>query len=261
MFDHDQRAVSDVIAFVLVFSIIITSVGFVYAVGFGALNDLQEGEQEANAERSMSALAVAMEDILRERSGDRAADISLGGETMAVEEEYQLEVTAEESSGSTTSETVDGALVYGVGSDTQIVYMAGAVIRVDPDGAVVTRGPSFTCRNDGGRSRALVTAPSIVDADNEGGLSSDGSIRVEAEISNRLSSTLAYTSAGEDDVEEIRVDVTDAPSSDLETRIADAWDRWFDQQEGWDNSGTCEFGSNDGTVFVRNAEIDISYIV
>lgn len=260
MVDRDERAVSDVIAFVLVFSIIITSVGFVYAVGFGALTDLQEGEQQANAERSMSALAVAMDDILRERSGDRAADINLAGETMTVDDDYQLEVEINETAGNET-ETIDGALVYGVGSDTQIIYMGGAVIRVDPNGAFVTRGPRFACRNDGGRSRSVVTAPTITDDDNEGGLSSDGSVRVEAEISNRLASTLTYTSAGNDDVEYLQVTVTDAPTADLQTRIEAAWEQWFDRQDGWESDGTCEFSNDDGTVFVRNAAIDISYII
>lgn len=258
----DTRAVSDVIAFVLVFSIIITSVGALYAVGFGSLNDLQEGEQNANAERSMTALAVAMDDVLKERAGDRAADIDLAGRTMGVDDGYELDIEVD--NGSTTSVGADEALVYGIGADTKIVYHAGAVIRVDPDGAIVTRGPRMNCRAN--RDHATVTVPTLDDANDEGGISSDGSVRVDIAVDNRLDSTLVFPDIpeGNGDVNEVRISVGTAPS-DVQPQYEDAWQQWFERDDnGWEwdsasNEGVCDL-SGEGTVFVRNPEIDITYI-
>lgn len=254
MSQSTNRGVSDVIAFILVFSIIITSVGFVYTVGFGSLIELQQGEQDANAERSMSAFAVGMDDILKERASDRAADIDLAGETIVVqdEDEYQLNVTVDD--GSDTEVMINGSLVYGFGSDTQVIYMGGAVIRNDPSGAVVTRGPRFTCRDD---DRASITAPSISD-DGQGGISADGSVRVEAGLdADRRESTLSYPETPTDngEVEQINVTVEAAPDD-----VERAWEQWFERQDEWDDDGTCDL-NGDGTVFVRNPELEISYIL
>jgi FlaG/FlaF family flagellin (archaellin) len=53
----DERGVSELIGYVLAFSIVVASVGAVYAGGLGAAMEFQQDERETNAERAFVALA------------------------------------------------------------------------------------------------------------------------------------------------------------------------------------------------------------
>ena len=75
----DERAVSDVLAFIIVFSIIITSVALVYGTGFSSLDQVREGEQKANAERAFEAIAYSMDDIETGAATRRGGSLELGG--------------------------------------------------------------------------------------------------------------------------------------------------------------------------------------
>jgi hypothetical protein len=62
---RDDRAVSEVLSFVLVFGIILASVAVLSMTGFQAMQDSQRGEQLRNGERAMEALADNVNDVLR----------------------------------------------------------------------------------------------------------------------------------------------------------------------------------------------------
>ena len=83
----NDRAVSEVIAFVLVFAIVIGSVALLYGVGFDAMAGYQSGEQLRNAERGMGALATGFADLQRSAGIDeRAGELQLRDGTLHVRE-------------------------------------------------------------------------------------------------------------------------------------------------------------------------------
>jgi len=59
----DSRGVSDLVAFVLTFSIIITAVGVVSIGGLGSLEDYRDGARAESAEVAMTGFDSSMEDI------------------------------------------------------------------------------------------------------------------------------------------------------------------------------------------------------
>lgn len=74
-----SRAVSDVVAFVLTFSIIITGVGIVSMGGFDRLTEFAGDQQVDNGERGMEAAAVTVDDVHRSNDTYREFDLSLSG--------------------------------------------------------------------------------------------------------------------------------------------------------------------------------------
>ncbi|MFC7136780.1 hypothetical protein ACFQRB_10335 [Halobaculum litoreum] len=74
------RAQSDAIGFVLVFSLIVLTVGTVYAAGYPALQDLRSDEQLENMERAFEVLDDNVDDMAREGAPSRATEIKLNGE-------------------------------------------------------------------------------------------------------------------------------------------------------------------------------------
>ena len=58
-----DRAVSDVVSYILVFALIISTVGIVSVSGISGLQDSRDGERVENAQRGFDLLADDVEDI------------------------------------------------------------------------------------------------------------------------------------------------------------------------------------------------------
>ena len=184
-----ERGVSEVIAFILVFAIILGSVGLLYVVGFDSMQSYQENEQLSNAERAMDALAdnfndVARYDGIESRSGElsaRGGTVRVGGESTNVtitdgdDDPIKLD-----QSGIKLEDLELGTLQYESGGDT-ISYEGGGVFRghEDHDGSVTLSEPMVKC----GTSSAIITLV-IIDADGERSLTADGLVEIDVDQVN-----------------------------------------------------------------------------
>ncbi|QLD88278.1 hypothetical protein HWV07_04210 [Natronomonas salina] len=137
----DDRAVSEVVGFILVFSIILGTISFVYVGGFTGLQDTRDHEQLANAERAFDVLANNFEDIGLNKAPSRATEIKLADARITVRDNGRMSINA--TSLATAATARPRPIVYDAGGDTQIVYENGAVIREDGDSAVMLREPDF----------------------------------------------------------------------------------------------------------------------
>ena len=242
----NDRAVSEVIAFVLIFSIVITSVGLLYTAGFGSITEIQESETDRSAERAFGAMAVAFDDIQTGRGSQRAVDLELSGRTMSVDDSAAL--TAQIDSGPTIS--ADGALVYGPGSGTEIVYQSGAVIRSDgPNSQLVSRAPRFQCADD----HAVVSLVSLDGPSRS--VSTDGSLSIVANGPNPGESTIA--DVGHDFP-------VGSPPYDMSvdfggSQYGTAWESYFQDAPGWTVSGTTAECTNVDTAYIRVVPLELTY--
>lgn len=234
-----DRGVSDVVAFVFVFSIIITSVGIVSAVGFTVLEDIQASEQSINAERGFESLGYNLGNIQRGHAPGRTGEIKLsGGRILVADNAPAVEVTTP---GGFSKTLTMGSLQYDMESrETSIAYESGAVFRSDRGGVVAVVRPKFICRSD----HAIVSIVTLrSDADVHGG---EGTVQV---IGREEKSELLLHETG---VSSVDVSVTNS-------EFQQGWDRILDD-EGW-NSGTCDFrGTGSGTLIVRHTVINIQFI-
>lgn len=153
----DDRAVSEVIGFVLVFSLILASVSIVYVFGFTGLQQARDAEQLNNAERAFEVLADNVNDIHYDDAPNRATEFRLYDAQLAVGEPTTFNVTVTDLNPK-ESYSVDGhPVVYRPNhGPTTLRYVNGGILREDRNGAIFVSEPSFVFRESGGERTAVI---------------------------------------------------------------------------------------------------------
>lgn len=256
--EGDDRAVSDVLAFVLVFAIILGSVAMLSTIGFQTMTDYQEGEQVRTADRAMAALADNFNDVLRydgvtERYGElslREGTVRTGTDGTRVNVSIDGTYIGDHSGVALTTDDGGefdlGRFEYGLGTDT-VAYEGGGVVRADSGGSVFRERPRLRCDTD--RDRAVVSFVAIQ--------TPDRSVQADGRVGFKLTSVNRETIVRED-VDEVSVDVT-------ETEYETAWEGAFDGGD-WSTAtpsgnveATCGSTGDDLTVVVTVLEGRIEY--
>jgi len=244
----DRRAVSDLVGFILSFSLILLSVGIVYTGGFAAITDQQQAEQLHNTERAMSVLAENFHDIERGNAPTRAGEFQLSGGTLSLDRSARFTVSVGYNNGTLPETIRTGSLSY-TREGTKISYENGAVLRTDNEYGYITREPTVICRDD----RAVV---SVVEIDPRGNLTSvsmEGTVLVTVK---KQDSKLYYPTRENNTVvskaeaaHNVTIRVEESPHKD-------AWESWFADRNGWTQTTdgyTCEAN----TVFVRTTKVTV----
>lgn len=154
--DKSTRAVTEVLGFVLVASLIFATLGVVYVAGIGGLENARGAERIQNAERAFGVLADNVDDVRAEGAPSRATEIKLAdaqiffGPTTTV----TVNVTNADGAGDTLFSTSLDPIVYSPGTGSEIVYENGALVRVDRDSAVLKRRPPGAFWADGSTAMA-----------------------------------------------------------------------------------------------------------
>jgi len=169
----DDRAVSDVVGYVLVFSLITISVGVITVGGFSTLEDRQDAERINNAERGFDVFAANMEDVYRDGAPSRATEMRLSGGTLRYGE--PVNITIEDSNNRNITASPRPLIYRDTG--TEIVYVAGAIIRSDDGNSVMLRDPPFRTNT------AIGSFPLIITFRTTGSttLSAEGTVQVISE--------------------------------------------------------------------------------
>lgn len=138
----DERAVSEVVGYALVFSLVLGALVFAYTGGLGGLTDTRDVEQVNNAERAFDVLANNFEKMGRGEAPHRAAEVKLHDSTLTTSDVHSASIRNE--SGDTVAHfNQHRPLRFEVNQDSQVVYEHGAVFRVDDGHGSMTRKPDF----------------------------------------------------------------------------------------------------------------------
>lgn len=161
MFVTADRGVSDLVAFVLTFSIIIAGVGIVSVGAYGSLGEFSDREQVDSAERGLVAGATALDDIHRETDTRRSFTLGLSGGFVYLNEST-INVTVSRPDDNETL-SAHNALEHrfnpqGSGP-VSIAYEAGGIFGSNAVGA--RYGPSVRCTNE----TAVVSLVNLTTAD------------------------------------------------------------------------------------------------
>lgn len=158
----NRRAQSEALGFVLIFSLIVATVGIVYVSGYGALQDSRDAEQVTNMERGFDVLADNVADVHRHGDPSRATELKLGGGTLRHGDGVYVAVdvtdTANASHNASYPSVTVRPLVYADG-DSSVVYALGGVLRTDGDAAAVRSGPGWVLTPERSVVSLLVTYP------------------------------------------------------------------------------------------------------
>lgn len=207
-----DRAVSEVVSYVLVFALIVSAVGIVSVSGLGTLQDTRNDEQIDNAERAFDVLADNLADIHRRDAPSRATEISLGEAQIATEDNVTMNVSVYDGGWHNESWKIR-PLVYTGDEDRKLVYEAGAVFRTSNGGAdgVRIHDPPFVVSED----RVLISVVGLNRPDRQALSGSTVLIR-----GNNRGTTLADNTA------------TDASSVTVSFRGTDRTQLWSGYFEG-----------------------------
>lgn len=146
---------TEVLGFVLIFSLVASTTGIVYVYGFSGLQDARDATALDNAERAMEVFADNVRDIHNRGVPNRATEFKLYDAGLRLEEPttWRVNVTADGDTYVYTSNVEP--LAYSAGA-TDLVYANGALVRVDRGGAIMKREPPFVFRQVGGENVAVI---------------------------------------------------------------------------------------------------------
>lgn len=156
------RAVSDVLGYALVFSLVVSSVAIVSTAGVDQLEGVRDAEQMNNAERAFDLLATNMDDIAREGAPSRATEMRLVDAQLDVADPIEVTfrgIDEDDPAANNFTESYDvWPVVYrGQVSDSEVVYAGGTVFRTYPDSGVALRKPSIIAENGStGENRTVI---------------------------------------------------------------------------------------------------------
>lgn len=143
-----DRGVSEVISFVLVFSLIALTVGVVYVGGVGNLEGARDAEQLRNAERAFDVLDDNVDDIVQGDAPNRGTEIKLSEAQLTFGSVTTLNVTTEANASDEPYVANLRPIVYQSDGPTDIVYEAGAIVRSDRSGAIMLEEPPVSLDDD-----------------------------------------------------------------------------------------------------------------
>ena len=207
----DDRAVSDVVGYVLTFSLITISVGVITVGGFSTLEDRQDAERINNAERAFDVLAANVEDIYRGGAPSRATEMRLSGGSIR----YGEQITIKIASGGDNVTAQSIPLIYEQGN-TKILYVSGAIIRVDSGKGVMLRSPPFVFKENTIHMPLIETAP-----------------RTSNQLGGKSTIQIVGQSAF---IDSTPPQAVSEPSGDVNITInssrTEVWKRYFERQDG-----------------------------
>lgn len=136
-----DRALSDVIGFVLVFGLVVAAVAVVSVGGFQVLEDARDSQQVTNAEQALDVLDENVEDLAVRGAPRRSTEILLSDAELTFGDPVAFNVTA---GGTNYYPANVTPLVYRTGSGAELVYVNGAVLRQHGDGAYMVNEPRIS---------------------------------------------------------------------------------------------------------------------
>lgn len=211
----DERGVSEVIGYVLVFSLILSAITFVSVAGFSSLEDTRDREHLQNAERAFDVLRNNIADIYQLGAPSRATELSLAEAQLQIGDTVEMTVIVEDGGNATTVTQAITPMVF-VGPDgTAFVYEAGAVFRDEGDRGSVVYDPPFRI----GKERTVL--PVIRTYTTETRSLGGGTVLIRTMSTDRSVPMVA------DNATSLRIEITGSARQGV-------WKRYFSEEKGLD---------------------------
>ncbi|MCK4476659.1 MAG: hypothetical protein KAU16_08025 [Methanophagales archaeon] len=218
-FLKSESAVSEVVGFILVFSIIMLAIGVIYAVGYPSIQSSKESTQFQNMEQSFMVLQSDIKTVAFDQAPVKTLKTSLGGGSLTVYPDAGwIDVSTTAGGGYVIRNVTIGAIEYEK-SGRSIAYEGGGVWEKYPAGAAIKLSePRIFVHNTSTGNRSVFV--SIINISSEIGISSvggEGAASVVARFNRSSSPYINSTS--------VPYTVTITVTSDY----ADAWGRYFNE--------------------------------
>lgn len=148
-FRTDDRGVSEVIGYVLVFGLVLTSIGLVSSLGIGVLEDVRSAEQSRNAETAFDVLHANMAQLHAEHAPSRATEMDIGDTQLRTGDNVTVRIHLDDGSSWDNDTSYDvRPVVQRLDKERKIVYEAGAVLRTNRESGIVVSDPPILSSDD-----------------------------------------------------------------------------------------------------------------
>lgn len=207
-----DRGQSELVGFLLVFSVVVLTIALVGLTGFVGLDGAKDYQRTTNAEQAFTGLAANVDDVARTGAPSRSTQVRIADGRLSLEPmETRIEVVG---GGNTTNANVSThPIVYDSGTGTTVTYRSGALVRRDGDSAVMFREPDFVLTNDS------VILPLVRTSQASGGpVGGTGDVEVRT--------------ARTDDTHVVRDGPVEQITLNLSTQNPGAWARYFEGASG-----------------------------
>lgn len=252
-----DRGLSDVIAFTIVFGIIVSSVAIVSVVGFSTLQDVQTSEQGLNAQRAFQSVADNIGELQNGQTPARTSEIDAQDGTIGISAlSSSPEMTVTVDGSDVLGPRRIGSLTYDLpGIDRTIGIQSGAVFNGETSGSAMIEPPKFVCRKpSSGETSAIVSVMVLNPSEGEQGQSGTD---VQIRGAYSASSGLLYSNVDGTD-KDVTVSVS---GSQFGTAWADGMEDvgdWSTSASGTGTGATSTLSCNDvDNVFVRVTVVNV----
>lgn len=239
----NERALSEIVGYTLLFGMMILSVSALTVVGTSTLDGYQEREQVANAEAAFDILAENVGEHATERAVGRATEIRVADATVYFGQREAINVSVE---GSTDEDVfAPDPLVYETDHGPRLVYSNGALFREEGGHSRMIREPAF--RID--ENRTILPLIEIRGTDDRLNIAGSRTVHVRTE---QRSPRLYQHDDGDHEVE---IEIVTGPAR------AEAWERYlesFDELE--EDDCTVDDGPDEMATVSCDFETDEVYV-
>lgn len=151
-----DRGVSETVAFVLVFSLIVTSVGLVTTAGVDSIRDVQESQQAESSVILMRAVGAGINDVATGARPRYRSSLSLAGGSIRVINETTVTIEVTNATGMPFVASYRPQALSYANDDRNVTYQSGLLARGgERREAVLLVGSGLQC--DPGRGYAAIS--------------------------------------------------------------------------------------------------------
>lgn len=238
----EDRAVSNVFGYVLLFSVILLSITTTFTFGLDAIEQGQDGTVQESSTQAMGTVGDRIETLRESNTTVRRSQIRTRRGTIGYGEQTRVTVSVD---GTEQLQTTFRPLEYQF-DGTTLAYEAGAIVRTNADGGTLVDDPPFVFDDD------AVVLPIVSTEPETQRLISGAAVTVRL---GRVASRQAYFGTGSDPVE-IEIDTT--------AQRAAVWQRTLSERGGSCTEPTpgtveCEFTPSDADATIVVREFRVSY--
>lgn len=203
----EDRGQSELVGFVLIFSVVVMTIALVGMTGFIGLNSAQDFQRTINAEQGFTTLADDIERVAGGEAPSRSTEVRIADGRLAMEDSRTKFILDEDVGFQTYT------LEYDSESGTTIDYRHGALIRSDDGESVMIREPGFVLTDE------EIIIP-MVDLDQSGAATVGGTTSVDIRSHDGGTEVIAIS---EPEFESITIEI--------DTAHPDVWAAYFEQFE------------------------------
>lgn len=240
-----DRATSEVLGYVLVFSLVVLTVALVTVSGQAGLADLRDNQQTANVETGFGVLAENVDDLVRDGAPSRATELDPAGGRLGLGPSVEVAVSATFQNGTVAFDRTRTVrpLVYRGGDGAQLAYATGAVLGRGAEGGVVMlREPRLLLS----RTRTVVPVVNTT-LDRRQLRGAVGSVDTEGRVLVRTERRQRRVNATDEQVD-LTLAVTSPRAAAWETYLDSAIDPGSDDCSLTGNTASCSFTTDRAAV-------------